>query len=63
LGIAREEGLSYEVDFMAGYSCGLFLDQKPSQARSRRCSGALLNLFCYTCSFSVVAAHQRYTVN
>jgi 23S rRNA (cytosine1962-C5)-methyltransferase len=57
LGIAREEGLSYEVDFMAGYSCGLFLDQRANRRRVRAdCSGALLNLFCYTCSFSVVAA-------
>jgi 23S rRNA (cytosine1962-C5)-methyltransferase len=56
-GIAREEGLSYEIDFMAGYSCGLFIDQRANRRRVRAgCSGRLLNLFCYTCSFSVAAA-------
>jgi 23S rRNA (cytosine1962-C5)-methyltransferase len=56
-GIAHEEGLSYGIDFMAGYSCGLFIDQRANRRRVRTgCSGRLLNLFCYTCSFSVVAA-------
>ena len=56
-GIAHEEGLSYEIDFMAGYSCGLFLDQRANRRRVRTgCSGTLLNLFSYTCSFSVAAA-------
>ena len=56
-GIAQEEGLSYGIDFMAGYSCGLFIDQRANRRRVRTgCSGRLLNLFCYTCSFSVAAA-------
>ena len=56
-GIAHEEGLAYEIDFTAGYSCGLFLDQRANRRRVRTgCSGTLLNLFCYTCSFSVAAA-------
>jgi 23S rRNA (cytosine1962-C5)-methyltransferase len=56
-GIAHEEGLAYEIDFMAGYSCGLFIDQRANRRRVRTgCSGRLLNLFCYTCSFSVAAA-------
>jgi 23S rRNA (cytosine1962-C5)-methyltransferase len=56
-GIAHEDGLSYEVDFMAGYSCGLFIDQRANRQRLRSdCSGRLLNLFSYTCSFSVAAA-------
>jgi 23S rRNA (cytosine1962-C5)-methyltransferase len=56
-GIAHEEGLAYEIDFTAAYSCGLFLDQRANRRRVRTgCSGALLNLFCYTCSFSVAAA-------
>lgn len=56
-GVAKEEGLLYEIDFMAGYSCGLFLDQRANRSRVRaNCSGTLLNLFCYTCSFSVAAA-------
>lgn len=56
-GVAREEGLSYEIDFLAGYSCGLFIDQRANRHRVRAgCAGKLLNLFAYTCSFSVVAA-------
>jgi 23S rRNA (cytosine1962-C5)-methyltransferase len=56
-GIAHEEGLAYEIDFMAGYSCGLFIDQRANRRRVRTgCSGRLLNLFSYTCSFSVAAA-------
>jgi len=56
-GVAHEQGLSYEIDFMAGYSCGLFVDQRANRSRVRtNCSGTLLNLFSYTCSFSVAAA-------
>ena len=56
-GRAHEEGLSYEIDFQAGYSCGLFIDQRTNRRRVRNdCSGRLLNLFSYTCSFSVAAA-------
>jgi 23S rRNA (cytosine1962-C5)-methyltransferase len=56
-GIAHEEGLAYEIDFMSGYSCGLFIDQRANRRRVRtRCSGRLLNLFSYTCSFAIAAA-------
>ena len=56
-GVAHEEGLAYAIDFMAGSSCGLFIDQRANRSRVRAsCSGVLLNLFSYTCSFSVVAA-------
>lgn len=51
-----EEGLCYAIDFGAGYSVGLFLDQRANRQFVRR--GAprrLLNCFAYTCSFSVVA--------
>lgn len=53
----RESGLVYGLDFAAGYSVGLFLDQRAN----RRLVAAygtkkLLNTFAYTCSFSVVAA-------
>ena len=34
-GIAHEEGLSYEIDFMAGYSCGLFIDPRANRRRFR----------------------------
>ncbi|HEY5704276.1 MAG TPA: class I SAM-dependent methyltransferase [Terrimicrobiaceae bacterium] len=55
--VAHEEGLCYEVDFLAGYSCGLFLDQRANRRLLRTLNaGSVLNLFSYTCSFSVAAA-------
>ena len=55
--VVHEEGLCYEIDFLAGYSCGLFLDQRANR-RWLRTSNVknMLNIFSYTCSFSVVAA-------
>jgi len=55
----REHGVAYEVDLEAGYSQGLFLDQRLNRlaVRERVTSGErVLNTFAYTCSFSVVAA-------
>ncbi len=53
----KERGLRFGVDFAAGYSAGLFLDQRENRAFVRRTAPrALLNCFAYTCSFSVVAA-------
>ena len=53
-----ESGLMFEIDFRAGYSPGLFLDQRLN--RSKLCSLAttatLLNAFSYTCAFGVAAA-------
>ncbi len=47
----------YALDFAAGYSHGLFLDQRANRALVRRAKPKrLLNTFAYTCSFSVVAA-------
>ena len=55
--VAHEEGLCYEIDFLAGYSCGLFLDQSANRRRLRATKAErVLNLFSYTCSFSVAAA-------
>lgn len=53
----QESGLTYGLDFAAGYSVGLFLDQRANR-RLVSASGTkrLLNTFAYTCSFSVVAA-------
>lgn len=52
-----EAGLRYGIDFEAGYSAGLFLDQRANRAFLRaRPVRRLLNTFAYTCSFSVVAA-------
>lgn len=57
----RELGLSYEIDLTAGYSQGLFLDQRPQRARMREKlvhGQRVLNLFAYTCAFSVAAASR-----
>ncbi len=52
-----EGGLRYGIDFEAGYSAGLFLDQRANRALLRAAPPKrLLNTFAYTCSFSVVAA-------
>ena len=55
----RENGLAYRVDFQSGYSQGLFLDQRDNRAAFQarlRPGSTVLNLFAYTCAFSVVAA-------
>jgi 23S rRNA (cytosine1962-C5)-methyltransferase len=52
-----ESGLVYGIDFEAGYSAGLFLDQRANRALVRAAPPRrLLNTFAYTCSFSLVAA-------
>jgi 23S rRNA (cytosine1962-C5)-methyltransferase len=51
-----ERGVCYGLDFEAGYSAGLFLDQRENREFVRRMRPQrLLNCFAYTCSFSVVA--------
>jgi 23S rRNA (cytosine1962-C5)-methyltransferase len=55
----RELGWRYEIDFRAGYSQGLFIDQRVQKEAVRqrvRPGDRVLNLFAYTCAFSVVAA-------
>ncbi len=56
--IVTENGVQYEVDFAAGYSQGLFLDQRNNRREvADRASGErILNCFAYTCGFSVTAA-------
>jgi 23S rRNA (cytosine1962-C5)-methyltransferase len=52
-----ERGVRYTLDFGAGYSAGLFLDQRENRQFVRQTAPRrLLNCFAYTCSFSVVAA-------
>lgn len=54
---ALERTLSYAIDFAAGYSVGLFIDQRENRRFVRELApGTLLNCFAYTCSFSVAAA-------
>jgi len=55
--VVMERGVRYGIDFGAGYSAGLFIDQRANRAFVRqRAPKRLLNTFAYTCSFSVVAA-------
>ena len=53
-----ESGLEFEIDFRAGYSPGLFLDQRinRNKLRSLAKDQTLLNTFSYTCAFGVAAA-------
>jgi 23S rRNA (cytosine1962-C5)-methyltransferase len=54
---ALERSLSYAIDFAAGYSVGLFIDQRENRRFVRNATpGTMLNCFAYTCSFSVAAA-------
>ena len=55
--IASEYHLKFGIDFGAGYSVGLFVDQRENRRYVRQVAPKkLLNCFAYTCSFSVAAA-------
>jgi 23S rRNA (cytosine1962-C5)-methyltransferase len=61
-----EGKIRYWIDFQAGYSQGLFLDQRSNRARVRSFGRgkSVLNTFAYTCGFGVVAAFAgAQTVN
>ncbi len=53
-----EEGCSYPVRLGDGLSTGLFLDQRDNRRRLRGMAAGqtLVNLFAYTCGFSLAAA-------
>ncbi len=54
---ALERTLRYAIDFGAGYSVGLFIDQRENRRFVRDLAPKMmLNCFSYTCSFSVAAA-------
>ena len=54
----RERGLTYMVHPYDGFSVGLFPDQRDNRSTIRKLAAGkdVLNLFAYTCSFSVAAA-------
>lgn len=54
----REHGLPHLVRLGEGLSTGIFLDQRDNRARVRALAGGarMLNLFAYTCPFTVAAA-------
>jgi 23S rRNA (cytosine1962-C5)-methyltransferase len=57
--LIREHGVCYEISFHAGYSQGIFLDQRDNRAEVRRLMRPglkLLNTFAYSGAFSVAAA-------
>ena len=55
--VVEESGMRFGLDFAAGYSAGLFIDQRANRAHVRRAGvRRMLNAFAYTCSFSVAAA-------
>src|SRR5213078_4792527 len=55
--IATERRLKFGIDFGAGFSVGLFPDQRENRSFVRYIAPKrLLNCFAYTCSFSVYAA-------
>jgi 23S rRNA (cytosine1962-C5)-methyltransferase len=56
--VVREEGAPFVVRLGDGLSTGIFLDQRANRRRVRELSEgkSVLNLFAYTCAFTVVAA-------
>lgn len=55
--VVEENGMRFGLDFGAGYSAGLFIDQRANRAFVRReAPRRLLNTFAFTCSFSIAAA-------
>ena len=60
--IATERRLKFRIDFAAGFSVGLFPDQRENRSFVRHIAPKrLLNCFAYTCSFSVGAAYVGAT--
>jgi 23S rRNA (cytosine1962-C5)-methyltransferase len=60
--IATERHLKFGIDFGAGFSPGLFPDQRENRSFVRHIAPRrLLNCFAYTCSFSVSAAYVGAT--
>lgn len=54
----REQGRRFLVRPYDGFSTGIFLEQRDNRARVQSAARGrtVLNLFCYTCGFSVAAA-------
>jgi 23S rRNA (cytosine1962-C5)-methyltransferase len=56
--LVQERGLNFWIDFQAGYSQGIFLDQRLNRRHLQEISAgkSVLNTFAYTCAFGVAAA-------
>jgi 23S rRNA (cytosine1962-C5)-methyltransferase len=63
--VASENQLQFGIDFAAGYSVGLFVDQRENRRFVKETKPKrMLNCFAYTCAFSVAAASvDARTVN
>jgi 23S rRNA (cytosine1962-C5)-methyltransferase len=63
--VVAENRLKFGIDFGAGYSVGLFVDQRENRRFVRQTKPKrVLNCFAYTCSFSVTATSANAkTVN
>jgi 23S rRNA (cytosine1962-C5)-methyltransferase len=61
--VVLESGLRFEINFKAGYSPGLFLDQRINRLKLSTLTGSktVLNTFAYTCAFGVAAASAGAT--
>jgi 23S rRNA (cytosine1962-C5)-methyltransferase len=60
--MVTERHLKFGIDFGAGFSVGLFPDQRENRSFVRHIAPKrLLNCFAYTCSFSVGAAYVGAT--
>jgi len=55
--VVREGRLNFEVSLSDGFDTGLYVDQRENRERVFEVAGGrrVLNLFCYTCSFTVAA--------
>lgn len=55
--VVSEAGLQYQVEALAAQNSGLFLDMRPGRrwVREHARGARVLNLFAYTCGFSVAA--------
>lgn len=63
--VVLENGMKFWISLVAGYSTGLFLDQRENRRRILEMDLAgktVLNTFAYTCAFSVCAAQAGATV-
>lgn len=59
--LVRENGASFWIDFAAGYSCGIFTDQRLNRrwvGEQVKPGERVLNTFAYTGGFSVMAARS-----
>ena len=65
--VIQEAGLRYQIDFARNQNIGFFLDMSPARnwLRSRAQGKKVLNLFAFTCAFSVaaIAGGARQVVN